>query len=59
MTQGIENKVTVITGMKDPVISRYWSDEKFRHFMAHMLCLDDIAPSRCSAIFFAGDHGTM
>lgn len=45
--------------MKDPVIARYWADADFRHAIAHTLCLDDVDPSRYSAIFFAGGHGTM
>ncbi|MGB7195045.1 MAG: type 1 glutamine amidotransferase domain-containing protein [Collimonas pratensis] len=45
--------------MNDPVIARYWADADFRHAIAHTLCLDDVDPSRYSAIFFAGGHGTM
>lgn len=43
----------------DPVIARYWADTDFRHAIANTLCLDDVDPSRYSAIFFAGGHGTM
>jgi putative intracellular protease/amidase len=43
----------------DPVIARYWADAEFRHAIAHTLRLDDVEPSRYSAIFFAGGHGTM
>lgn len=43
----------------DPVIARYWADKAFRHAIANTLCLDDVDPSRYSAIFFAGGHGTM
>jgi len=45
--------------MKDPVIARYWADADFRHAISHTLCLDDVDPSRYSAIMFAGGHGTM
>lgn len=45
--------------MQDPVIARYWADADFRHAIAHTLRLDDVEPSRYSAIFFAGGHGTM
>jgi len=45
--------------MNDPVIACYWADADFRHAIAHTLCLDDVDPSRYSAIFFAGGHGTM
>ena len=45
--------------MKDPVIARYWADADFRHAIANTLRLDDVDPSRYSAIFFAGGHGTM
>lgn len=45
--------------MNDPVIARYWADADFRHAIANTLCIDDIDPSRYSAIFFAGGHGTM
>lgn len=45
--------------MNDPVIARFWADSDFRHAMANTLCIDDVDPSRYSAIFFAGGHGTM
>ena len=45
--------------MKDPVIARYWADADFRYAIAHTLRLDNVDPSRYSAIFFAGGHGTM
>lgn len=45
--------------MNDPVNARYWADIGFRSAIARTLCLDDIDPSRYSAIFFAGGHGTM
>jgi putative intracellular protease/amidase len=45
--------------MNDPVIAHYWADADFRHAIAHTLRLDDVKPSRYSAIFFAGGHGTM
>ncbi|WP_316675410.1 type 1 glutamine amidotransferase domain-containing protein [uncultured Tolumonas sp.] len=45
--------------MNDPVIARFWADSHFRHAMANTLCIDEVDPSRYSAIFFAGGHGTM
>ncbi|WP_235202497.1 type 1 glutamine amidotransferase domain-containing protein [Pseudomonas syringae USA007] len=45
--------------MADPVIARYWTDSDFRHALANTLSIQDIDPSRYSAIFFAGGHGTM
>jgi len=45
--------------MNDPVIARFWADRDFRHAMANTLCIDEVDPSRYSAIFFAGGHGTM
>jgi putative intracellular protease/amidase len=45
--------------VKDPVIARYWGNADFRHGIAHTLRLDEVDPSRYSAIFFAGGHGTM
>ena len=45
--------------MKDPVIARYWNNPEFRDAIAHTSRLDAIDPSRYSAIFFAGGHGTM
>lgn len=45
--------------MQDPVIARYWADAGFRHAISHTLPLDEVDPSRYSAIFFAGGHGTM
>jgi len=45
--------------MKDPVIAHYWADAEFRHAIAHTRRLDDVDPSRYSALFFAGGHGTM
>lgn len=45
--------------MTDPVIARYWADSDFRHALANTLSIGEIDPSRYSAIFFAGGHGTM
>ncbi|WP_369936952.1 type 1 glutamine amidotransferase domain-containing protein [Xanthomonas tesorieronis] len=57
--QGGDAPLDGLEDMKDPVIARYWADADFRHAIAHTLCLDDVNPSRYSAIFFAGGHGTM
>jgi putative intracellular protease/amidase len=43
----------------DPVNARYWADTAFRAAIAGTLRMDDVDPSRYSAIFFAGGHGTM
>ncbi|WP_214510424.1 type 1 glutamine amidotransferase domain-containing protein [Pseudomonas brassicacearum] len=45
--------------MSDPVIARYWADADFRHALEHTLLMNEVDPSRYSAIFFAGGHGTM
>ncbi|CAM3283786.1 type 1 glutamine amidotransferase domain-containing protein [Pseudomonas floridensis] len=45
--------------MSDPVIARYWADTEFRHALANTLLIDEVDPTRYSAIFFAGGHGTM
>lgn len=45
--------------LKDPVIAHYLGDAEYLHAIANTQCLDDINPSRYSAIFFAGGHGTM
>lgn len=45
--------------LSDPVNDRYWKDRGFRDALAHSLVLGDIDPSRYSAVFFAGGHGTM
>jgi putative intracellular protease/amidase len=45
--------------MNDPVIARFWADKEFRHAIANTQRIDNVDPSRYSAIFFAGGHGTM
>jgi putative intracellular protease/amidase len=45
--------------MNDPVIAHYWADADFRRAIANTLKLDDVDPSRYSAVMFAGGHGTM
>lgn len=45
--------------MSDPVIAHYWADADFRHALEHTLPMNEVDPSRYSAIFFAGGHGTM
>ncbi|MDO5614070.1 MAG: type 1 glutamine amidotransferase domain-containing protein [Paracoccus sp. (in: a-proteobacteria)] len=45
--------------MNDPVIAHYWADADFRHAISHTIPMDQVDPSRYSAIFFAGGHGTM
>jgi putative intracellular protease/amidase len=45
--------------MKDPVIARFWADKEFRRAIANTQRIDNVDPSRYSAIFFAGGHGTM
>jgi putative intracellular protease/amidase len=43
----------------DPVNDRFWKDGAFREGLAHSLVLGELDPSRYSAVFFAGGHGTM
>lgn len=57
--QGGNAPLDGLEDMKDPVIAHYWADADFRHAIANMLRIDDVDPSRYSAIFFAGGHGTM
>jgi len=45
--------------LSDPVNDHYWKDKTFRDALAHSLVLSDLDPSRYSALFFAGGHGTM
>lgn len=45
--------------LSDPVNDRFWKDRDFRDALADTLILGDIDPSRYSAVFFAGGHGTM
>ncbi|MBB4238433.1 type 1 glutamine amidotransferase domain-containing protein [Rhizobium esperanzae] len=45
--------------LSDPVNGRFWKDKEFRDALAHSLVLGDLDPSRYSAVFFAGGHGTM
>ncbi|NPE54148.1 type 1 glutamine amidotransferase domain-containing protein [Dickeya dadantii] len=45
--------------LSDPVNARFWQDKAFRDALAHSLVLGDLDPSRYSAVFFAGGHGTM
>jgi len=43
----------------DPINDRFWKDREFREVLAHSLILGELNPSRYSAVFFAGGHGTM
>ena len=45
--------------LTDPVNDRFWRDREFRAALAGSLVLNDVDPSRYSAVFFAGGHGTM
>ncbi|OWV80624.1 dihydroxyacetone kinase [Rhizobium sp. R635] len=45
--------------LSDPINDRFWKDKEFRGALAHSLVLADLNPSRYSAVFFAGGHGTM
>lgn len=45
--------------LTDPVNQRFWHDADFRKALANSLVLKDVDPSRYSAVFFAGGHGTM
>lgn len=57
--QGGNAPLDGLEDMKDPVIAHYWADADFRHAVANTLCIEQVDPSRYSAIFFAGGHGTM
>ncbi|MCO7262342.1 type 1 glutamine amidotransferase domain-containing protein [Dickeya zeae] len=45
--------------LSDEANAHYWKDKDFREALAHSLVLRDLDPSRYSAVFFAGGHGTM
>ncbi|MDW3682757.1 type 1 glutamine amidotransferase domain-containing protein [Cupriavidus sp. CV2] len=45
--------------LSDSANAHYWKDKGFRDALAHSLVLGDLDPSRYSAVFFAGGHGTM
>lgn len=45
--------------LSDPVNAALWGDPAFQVALGQTLCLDDVNPSRYSAVFFAGGHGTM
>lgn len=45
--------------LSDPVNDRFWRDRDFREVLANSLILGELNPSRYSAVFFAGGHGTM
>jgi putative intracellular protease/amidase len=45
--------------LSDPVNDRFWKDREFRGALANSLVLSELDPSRYSAVFFAGGHGTM
>ncbi len=45
--------------LSDAANAHYWSDKSFRSALADSLILKDLDPSRYSAVFFAGGHGTM
>ncbi|WP_320150312.1 type 1 glutamine amidotransferase domain-containing protein [uncultured Tolumonas sp.] len=57
--QGGNAPLDGLEDMNDPVIARFWADDDFRHKIANTLCINDVDPTRYSAIFFAGGHGTM
>jgi putative intracellular protease/amidase len=45
--------------LSDAANARYWKDKGFRAALADTALLKDLDPSRYSAVFFAGGHGTM
>lgn len=45
--------------LTDPTNARYWNDEDFRAAIRGTTALDQVDPTRYSAIFFAGGHGAM
>lgn len=65
---GIPYEITSIRGghppidffdLSDAANAHYWKDKDFRSALADSLILKDLDPSRYSAVFFAGGHGTM
>lgn len=57
--QGGSAPLDGLEDMKDPVIAHYWADADFRKAIANTLRIDDVDPSKYSAVMFAGGHGTM
>jgi putative intracellular protease/amidase len=45
--------------LEDPVNARYWNDKSFREKLSATKKLSDLDPSRYSAVFYVGGHGTM
>ncbi|MBB5574644.1 MULTISPECIES: type 1 glutamine amidotransferase domain-containing protein [Rhizobium] len=45
--------------LSDAANAHYWKDEGFRSALGDSLVLKGLDPSRYSAVFFAGGHGTM
>jgi putative intracellular protease/amidase len=45
--------------LSDAANAHYWKDKGFRSALADTPLLKDLDPSRYSAVFFAGGHGTM
>jgi putative intracellular protease/amidase len=45
--------------LSDPVNDKFWKDQAFRRELAESTILAEVDPSRYSAVFFAGGHGTM
>jgi putative intracellular protease/amidase len=45
--------------LSDAANAHYWKDKGFRTALADTPLLKDLDPSRYSAVFFAGGHGTM
>lgn len=45
--------------LSDAANAHYWKDEGFRVALADTPLLKDLDPSRYSAVFFVGGHGTM
>jgi putative intracellular protease/amidase len=65
---GLETEIASIRGgqppvdgfnVTDPMNARFWKDAAFRKALAGSPCIADVDPSRYSAVFFAGGHGTM
>lgn len=45
--------------LSDPINDTYWKNKQFREELANSQILAEVDPSRYSAVFFAGGHGTM
>jgi putative intracellular protease/amidase len=45
--------------LTDAINARFWKDAAFRQALANSIPMSAVDPSKYSAVFFAGGHGTM